>query len=148
MHYLLLLAAMQYLHFGIKAGDGPRYAAQSLLIDRRDGFSGTWRIENGSSGDCKCYEFFISNSWPALTQRILDFLGANALCWTVLKKLDVKGLQWPPPSPLAVARQSFLSLRATLALCLIPPAVCLTCCMLAPRRQQAGVGRRGKRVHL
>jgi len=41
MHYLLLLAAMQYLHFGIKAGDGPRYAAQPPLIDRHNGFSET-----------------------------------------------------------------------------------------------------------
>lgn len=97
MHYLLLLAAMQYLHFGIKAGDGPRYAAQPRLIDRHNAFSETWRIENGSSGDCKCYEFFISNSWPALTQRILDFLGANVLCWNVLKKLDLSGLRWLPP---------------------------------------------------
>lgn len=101
MHYLLLLAAMQYLQFGIKAGDGPHCAAQPPLIDRHNGSLETWRIENGSSGDCKCYEFFISNSWPALTQRILDFLGANMLYWNVLKKLNLNSLQWcylPPPS--------------------------------------------------
>lgn len=88
---------MQYLHFGIKAGDGPRYAAQPSLMDRHKVFLETWRIENGSSGDCKCNEFFISNSWPALPQRILDFLGANVLCWNVLKKLDLNGPQWLPP---------------------------------------------------
>lgn len=138
MHYLLLLAAMQYLHLGIKAGDGPRYGAQPLLIDRHNGFSETWRIENGSSGDCKCYEFFISNSWPALTQRILDFLGANGLCWNALKKLDLSVLQWLPPlSSLAFARQSFLSLCATLAPCLIPPAGFLT----SPCWHSAGSGR-------
>lgn len=49
-----------------------------------------------------------------------------------------------PPSSLASARQSFLSLCATLAPCLIPPAGCLTSSMLASRRQQAGV-LRGKR---
>lgn len=138
MHYLLLLAAMQYLHLGIKAGDGPRYGVQPLLIDRHNGFSETWRIENGSSGDCKCYEFFISNSWPALTQRILDFFGANALCWNALKKLDLSVLQWLPPlSSLAFARQSFLSLCATLAPCLIPPAGFLT----SPCWHSAGSGR-------
>lgn len=141
MHYLLLLAAMQYLHFGIKAGDGPRYAAQPLLIDRHNGFSETWRIENGSSGDCKCYEFFISNSWPALTQRILDFLGANMLCWNVLKKLHLNGLQWLPPHhcrPLP-GRASSPSVQPLLpASYLLLAALRLPCWHCAGSRQEWG----------
>lgn len=151
MHYLLLLAAMQYLQFGITAGDGPRCAAQPPLIDRHNGFSETWRIENGSSGDCKCYEFFISNSWPALTQRILDFLGANMLCWNVLKKLNLSSLQWcrsPPilhyswPLP---GRASSPSMQPLLPASYLPlAALSLPCWHCA--REQAAMGR-GKWIH-
>lgn len=141
MHYLLLLAAMQYLHFGIKAGAGPRYGAQPLLIDRHNGFAETWRIENGSSGDCKCYEFFISNSWPALTQRILDFLGANVLCWNVVKKLDLCILRWLHPHIIP----GFCQTEFPLPLCNPCSLPYTSCCLPYSQRWHSAGSRRERR---